>query len=104
MGFLGRGTHVVGYIRRALATTHVGAEIFWLKDPGSDLFVCRVPIYGFDLDSIKDCDILVDPATSFLTIVAKKSVTKVENAPSLALGPVPAEATRPTGVLAPDFN
>ena len=100
MGFLGRGTHVVGYIRRALATSHVGAEIFWPRDPGSDLFVCRVPIYGFDLDRIKDCDILIDPATSFLTIVAKKTVAKVENGP-VAVGPVSQVASRPSGVLAP---
>ena len=103
MGFLGRGTHVVGYIRRAKATSHVGAEIFWPKDPGSDLFVARLPIYGFDLERIKDCDILIEPATSFLTIVAKKSITKPENGP-VAVGGIPTSSTRPTGVLAADYE
>jgi len=104
MGFIGRVFHRMPHIQRALATSHVGAEIFWPKDPGNDLFVCQVPIWGFDLERIKDCDVMIDPTTQMLTIVAKKVVPKVENAPSLAMEPVPAEATRKTGLLAADYE
>jgi hypothetical protein len=47
---------------------------------------------------------MIDPTTQMLTIVAKKDVPKVENAPSLAMEPVPAEATRKTGLLAADYE
>ena len=103
MGFLGRVFHRMPHIQRALATTSVAADIFWPRDPGNDLFVLQVPVWGFDLERIKDCDVMVCPTTHMLTLVAKKSVPAVENGP-VALGPLPAEPTRPTGLLAADFN
>jgi len=84
MGFLGRVFHRIPHIQRAKATTSVAADVFWPKDPGNDLFVVQVPVWGFDLERIKDCDVMVDPATSMLTIVAKKSVVKEESGPVAA--------------------
>ena len=103
MGVLGRVFHRIPHVQRAKATTSVAADIFWPKDPGNDLFVVQVPVWGFDLERIKDCDVMICPETSVMTIVAKKSVPE-SNAGPVALEPLPAAATRPTGLLAADFE
>ena len=103
MGFLGRAFHRISTIERAKATTSVAADIFWPKETYNDLFVIKIPVWGFDLERIKDCDVMICPETSVMTIVAKKSVPE-SNAGPVAVEPLPAAATRPTGLLAADFK
>ena len=80
--WLGRAFHRTPTIERVLATTSVAADIYWPKSPNNDLFVLQVPVWGFDLDRIKDADVMIDPTTHMLTIVAKRAPTKVETGPA----------------------